>query len=73
MDKESKANYHLSWMIIDVHLEYLKYLSDYAAEAMSWACEQGLITGKNSTLLKPQDFATRAEIALVLTRYCEMF
>lgn len=73
MDKESKANYHLSWMIIDVHLEYLKYLSDYAAEAMSWACEQGLITGKSSTLLKPQDFATRAEIALVLTRYCEMF
>lgn len=48
-------------------------ISDYAVEAMSWACEQGLITGKSSTLLKPLDYATRAEIALVLTRYCEMF
>lgn len=48
-------------------------ISDYAVEAMGWAYDQGLITGKSSTLLKPKDYATRAEVALVLTRYCEMF
>lgn len=48
-------------------------ISDYAMEAMGWACDQGLITGKSSTMLAPKDYATRAEVALVLTRYCEMF
>ena len=48
-------------------------ISDYAVEAMGWAYDQGLITGKSSMLLKPKDYATRAEVALVLTRYCEMF
>ena len=48
-------------------------ISDYAMEAMGWACDQGLITGKSSTRLEPKDYATRAEVALVLTRYCEMF
>lgn len=48
-------------------------ISEYAMEAMGWACDQGLITGKSSTMLEPKDYATRAEVALVLTRYCEMF
>lgn len=48
-------------------------INDYAIEAMGWACDQGLITGKSSTMLEPKDYATRAEVALVLTRYCEMF
>lgn len=48
-------------------------IGDYAIEAMGWACDQGLIMGKSSTMLEPKDYATRAEVALVLTRYCEMF
>ena len=48
-------------------------VSGYAVAAMEWANDQGLITGVSDTLLKPKDYATRAEVALVLTRYCEMF
>lgn len=39
----------------------------YAVEAMAWACETGILDG-TSQLLRPQDSATRAELALMLQR-----
>ena len=48
-------------------------VSDYAADAMAWAVEQGLINGVSEsdgkTYLAPQETATRAQIAVILMRY----
>ena len=48
-------------------------VSDYAADAMAWAVEQGLINGisesDGKTYLAPQETATRAQIAAILMRY----
>lgn len=48
-------------------------ISDYAADAMAWAVEQGLINGisesDGKTYLAPQETATRAQIAVILMRY----
>ena len=45
-------------------------VSDYAADAMAWAVEQGLINGisesDGKTYLAPQETATRAQIAKIL-------
>ena len=35
---------------------------------MAWAVEQGIITGSGSNALNPQGAATRAEVAVMLTR-----
>ena len=48
-------------------------ISDYAADAMAWAVEQGLINGisesDGKTYLAPQETATRPQIAVILMRY----
>ena len=48
-------------------------VSDYAADAMAWAVEQGLINGisesDGKTYLAPQETATRSQIAVILMRY----
>ena len=48
-------------------------VSEYAADAMAWAVEQGLINGisesDGKTYLAPQETATRAQIAVILMRY----
>ena len=48
-------------------------VSDYAADAMAWAVEQGLINGisesDGKTYLAPQETATRTQIAVILMRY----
>ncbi len=46
-------------------------LSDYSAQAMSWAVGSGLISGKGDNTLAPQATATRAEVATILMRFCE--
>lgn len=48
-------------------------VSGYAADAMSWANAAGLITGVTADTLVPQGHATRAEVAVILTRFCENF
>ena len=46
-------------------------VSDWTADAMAWAVDQGLITGKTGGILDPQGQATRAEIATIFMRFCE--
>ena len=51
-------------------------VSDWAAEAMSWAVAEGLITGSavgNTTYLRPGCGSTRAQAATVLMRFSELF
>ena len=43
-------------------------ISDWAADAMKWAVENGILTGKGNNTLDPQGNATRAELAAVLVR-----
>ena len=46
-------------------------VSDYAYEAMCWMTMNGVITGGDNGL-DPQGTATRAELAAMLMRFCEM-
>ena len=44
-------------------------VSDWAADAMAWAIESGIIAGMGNNTLAPQGFATRAQVATILMRY----
>ena len=44
-------------------------VSDWAAEAMAWAVENGVISGVSATTLAPQGTATRAQCATIFMRY----
>ena len=44
-------------------------ISDWAADAIRWAADRGILTGKDANRLDPQGGATRAEVAAVLHRY----
>lgn len=44
-------------------------VSLWAENAMNWAVEQGIISGKGNNNLAPTDTATRAEVATMLQRY----
>lgn len=46
-------------------------VSTYAASAMQWAVANGIVNGSDGKL-NPQDNATRAEVAAILMRFCEM-
>lgn len=46
-------------------------ISGYAAEAMTWAVNTGIINGTSTTTLSPQGEATRAQVATILMRFIE--
>ena len=46
-------------------------VSPYAAEAMGWAVDRGLITGVSADTLAPGGSATRAQVATILMRFCQ--
>ena len=46
-------------------------ISEYAIEAMQWACENDLVKGAGNHLLHPKDAVTRAEVAAILQRLAE--
>ena len=46
-------------------------VNSWAADAMAWAVERGIITGVTSDTLAPQGTATRAQAAAMLMRYLE--
>jgi len=48
-------------------------ISDWASEAMHWAVSSVLIVGKGAGMLDPGGTSTRAEIATVMMRFCEMY
>lgn len=45
-------------------------VSDWARDAVGWAVNQGILTGKDGARLDPGGKATRAEVAAMLMRYC---
>lgn len=46
-------------------------VNDYAKEAMTWAVDNGLVSGMGDGTLAPQGTATRAQVAAILMRFCE--
>ena len=46
-------------------------ISDYAVSAMQWAVANSIVNGANGKL-NPKNNATRAEVAAILMRFCEM-
>ena len=47
-------------------------VSDYAVPAMRWANVNGIITGKPGGLLDPLGGATRAEFAVMISRFVQL-
>ncbi len=48
-------------------------IAGYAVEAMAWANAEGLINGTSQTALSPRGTATRAQAAVILTRFARNF
>jgi len=46
-------------------------LGEYAVAAMQWAVGAGIINGTSASTLSPRGNATRAEVAVILIRYCK--
>ena len=58
---------------IDMNFPDLNKTNSWAEAAIAWAVSEGLITGSNEggiILLKPDGDATRAQVATILTRFC---
>jgi hypothetical protein len=46
-------------------------ISGYAQDALAWANDQGLVKGTSATTLTPGGEASRAEVAVILMRFCQ--
>ena len=46
-------------------------VSSYATNAISWAVQQGILSGKTGNILDPQGDATRAQVAQMLQNYLQ--
>lgn len=46
-------------------------VSSYARDAVAWANKAGLINGVDARTLQPGGSATRAQVAAILTRFCQ--
>ena len=47
-------------------------VSSYAMEAVTWAVGNGIMTGTTTTTLSPAGTASRAEVATMLQRFCNL-
>jgi hypothetical protein len=47
-------------------------ISPWASDAFKWALETGIISGYSNKTVKPQDKATRAEVATMLMRHVKL-
>ena len=46
-------------------------VGSYAVDAIRWANAEGLVNGTSATTLTPKGSATRAQAAVILTRFCQ--
>lgn len=59
-----------AWASLSVYTD-AGQISSYADDAMRWACGAGLLTGTSATTLSPKGTANRAQIAVILSRFCQ--
>ena len=48
-------------------------VSAWSKTALEWAVGNGVLSGKSGNLLDPTGTATRAEVAQILTNFCQRF
>ena len=48
-------------------------VSHYAAASVTWAVNNGILVGDEAGRLNPRGYATRAQIATIVMRYCQTF
>ncbi len=48
-------------------------ISDYATAAFRWICSHHIMTGTSPTTLSPAESATRAQVAVILMRFCQEY
>ena len=55
--------------------EYADYdqISDFAREALDWAVSAGIINGTSATTMAPTGEASRAQIAVIMMRFCQKY
>lgn len=46
-------------------------VGSWASDAIRWANAEGLVNGTSATTLTPKGSATRAQVAVILTRFCQ--
>lgn len=47
-------------------------ISDWALDALGWANNSGVINGLSENILSPESTSTRAQVATILMRFCEI-
>jgi hypothetical protein len=47
-------------------------VQSWAQDAMSWAVATGLVNGVGDDILDPNGLATRAQVATILMRFCDL-
>ena len=47
-------------------------VSSWAEQAMTWAVEIGLVSGVSADTLDPTGSATRAQVAVLIQRFCDL-
>lgn len=47
-------------------------ISDWAQNAMAWAIQNGIMSGKGNGILDSKGLATRAEAAVMIRNFCEL-
>ncbi len=57
--------------IILSDFEDCQSISDYSEDALLWAVKSGIIQGVTETVLMPESYSTRAQIATILMRFSE--
>ena len=55
----------------ELHFTDADKASGYALEALRWAVENGVMSGKGGGILDPKGLATRAQTAQMLKNYLE--
>lgn len=48
-------------------------VSEYAFPGLEWACAKGIVNGTSTGYLTPQGNATRAQLAAMLMRFCNIY
>lgn len=66
-------NYDTSDTIRLVHYKDADSVSAYAETAVKWAVANGILKGRNLNELAPQGTATRAEVAVMLERFVNLY
>lgn len=65
------ANAKAEKLLSEADFEDVSAVSEWAVEAVSWAVENGIITGRDD-MIAPQDIATRAEAAVMIMRFMNL-